>query len=245
MVDIANSTEGGHDMKRPVAWAVLMIGVSAGCATTQPGPSVQTYPTMGQNAATMARDTADCQAWAQQQTGYDPVTDTAKGAAIGTLIGGALGAGGGAAVGAATGNNVGKSAAVGAVIGGVAGGVTGGAYKYSKSKDGYDNAYRTCMSGRGYVSGASSMAVPTASTAVVAAPAPPPVVVYSPPPVVAAPPSPVVVVQSPPPAPVAVPVVVVEPRRLHVPPGHYPEPGYCRLWYPGRPPGHQPTAFAC
>jgi len=222
-------------MKRLVAWTVIVIGVGAGCATTPPGPSVHTYPARGQNSATIARDTADCQAWAKQQTGYDPVADTAKGAVIGTVLGGALGAGGGAAVGAATGNNVGKSAATGAIIGGVAGGVAGGVYKYSKSKEGYDSAYSTCMNGRGYASGAAPIATPTAVT--VAPAPPPPVVVQSPPPRV--------VVVAPPPAPVATSVVVVEPRRIHVPPGHYPAPGYCRIWYPGRPPGHQPTPFAC
>jgi hypothetical protein len=28
---------------------------------------------------------------------------------------------------------------------------------------------------------------------------------------------------------------------VKVPPGHYPQAGYYRIWYPGRPPGHQPT----
>jgi hypothetical protein len=39
--------------------------------------------------------------------------------------------------------------------------------------------------------------------------------------------------------------VVPTPRHVHVPPGHYPPPGYCRIWHPGRPPGHQPRAFPC
>jgi len=34
-------------------------------------------------------------------------------------------------------------------------------------------------------------------------------------------------------------------QRVHVPPGHMPRPGYCRLWYPGVPPGHQPRAERC
>ena len=37
----------------------------------------------------------------------------------------------------------------------------------------------------------------------------------------------------------------VENRSLKVPPGHYPPPGQCRLWYPGRPPGQQPKAGNC
>jgi hypothetical protein len=35
------------------------------------------------------------------------------------------------------------------------------------------------------------------------------------------------------------------PRELHVPPGHYPPPGQCRVWYPGTPPGHQPKPTRC
>ncbi|WP_448871276.1 hypothetical protein [Desulfobulbus propionicus] len=33
--------------------------------------------------------------------------------------------------------------------------------------------------------------------------------------------------------------------RLNIPPGHYPPPGECRLWYPDRPAGHQPPPFQC
>jgi outer membrane lipoprotein SlyB len=242
-------------MKRLLAWGLIVIGFGTGCATERPRPSVHAYPARGQSAERMSRDVAECQAWAQQQTGYDPAADATKGAVVGTLIGGALGAGTGAAVGAATGN-VGKGAATGAVLGGVAGGVTGGVYKYSKSKEGYDQAYAACIKGRGYVTGANDAPhQPSAPTPAAAPPPPAPVVVQSPPPpvVVQAPPPPIVV-QAPPPPPTVVvvpsppprePVVVVEPRQIHVPPGHYPPRGFCRLWYPGRPPGHQPPPMAC
>jgi hypothetical protein len=43
-----------------------------------------------------------------------------------------------------------------------------------------------------------------------------------------------------PPHPVEGPVAT-----LGIPPGHYPPPGYCRVWVPGRPPGHQPAAVPC
>jgi hypothetical protein len=33
--------------------------------------------------------------------------------------------------------------------------------------------------------------------------------------------------------------------RLGVPPGKLPPPGLCRLWFPGRPPGHQPKSAPC
>ncbi|HYE34055.1 hypothetical protein [Methylocaldum sp.] len=33
--------------------------------------------------------------------------------------------------------------------------------------------------------------------------------------------------------------------RLDIPPGHYPPPGECRIWYPDRPAGHQPPPGKC
>lgn len=33
--------------------------------------------------------------------------------------------------------------------------------------------------------------------------------------------------------------------RLGIPPGHLPPPGQCRVWIPGRPPGHQAAARSC
>ena len=37
-----------------------------------------------------------------------------------------------------------------------------------------------------------------------------------------------------------------QPRVLRdVPPGHYPPPGECRIWYLGRPPGQQPPPTGC
>lgn len=92
----------------------------------------------------MSRDQAECQTWAKQQTGFDPVTDTAKGAGIGATIGAITGAAAGAAIGAATGNP-GRGAAIGAAAGGI-----GGAFGYTKTKQGYDRAYAACMESRGY-----------------------------------------------------------------------------------------------
>ncbi|OPY77218.1 MAG: hypothetical protein A4E65_02816 [Syntrophorhabdus sp. PtaU1.Bin153] len=33
--------------------------------------------------------------------------------------------------------------------------------------------------------------------------------------------------------------------QLSIPPGHYPPPGECRIWYPDRPPGQQPPSAGC
>ena len=103
--------------------AVLVTVVLAGCASSSQ-PSVVAYPAKGQSAELQAKDSNECQAWAKQQSGYDPATETAKGAGIGAVVG--------------------------AVLGGVGGAVGGGAYQYSKTKEGHDRAYSACMQGRGY-----------------------------------------------------------------------------------------------
>jgi hypothetical protein len=59
-------------MKRVVAWLVLAVFgmVAAGCSIEQPRPTAQAYPQYRQTADTQAQDSADCSAWASDQTGY-------------------------------------------------------------------------------------------------------------------------------------------------------------------------------
>ena len=133
---------------------VLAMAVGSGCASSgPPAASTVAYPAKGQNAEQQLGDKHECQIWAQQQTGYDPAKETGRGAAIGGLLGAAGGAATGAAVGGIAGGNAGTGAAAGAVIGAVGGSVGGGAYQYSKTKDGYEQAYSACMQGRGYTVG--------------------------------------------------------------------------------------------
>ena len=134
-------------MKKAVG-AMLVMALLSGCASSNQ-PAVAAYPTRGQSSEQQARDANECHAWARQQTGYDPNTDTAKGAGLGLAIGAIGGAAAGAALGAATGN-AGRGAAVGAVVGGVGGSAAGAGYGYTKSKDGFDRAYAACLGGRGY-----------------------------------------------------------------------------------------------
>lgn len=125
-------------MRRFGVWVVLVgfgIGVT-GCASAPPRPNVYAYPLRGQTAEQVSRDQTECQAWAKQQTGFDPAADTAKG----TAVGGILGALGGAAAGAA----------IGAATGGIGGAAVGGGLGYTKNRDGYGKAYGACMAGRGY-----------------------------------------------------------------------------------------------
>jgi len=136
-------------MKRVLAGLIVIaFGIAvAGCAGTQ--PTVYAYPAKGQTAEQQSRDMNECMAWAKQQTGFDPTTDTAKGAGMGALIGALGGAAAGAAIGAAVGSP-GTGAAIGAAAGGIGGAGVGGTLGYTKNKDGYDRAYAACMSTRGY-----------------------------------------------------------------------------------------------
>lgn len=43
----------------------------------------------------------------------------------------------------------------------------------------------------------------------------------------------------------ALEVVARDGSTFKIPPGHFPDPGSCRIWYPGRPPGQQPAQGAC
>ena len=136
--------------QRVTSWGTI-IGFAAalsGCASAE-RPNVYAYPQKGQTAEQQSRDTTECQAWAKQQSGFDPAMDTAKGVGVGAVLGALGGAAAGAAIGAATGRP-GTGAAIGAAAGGIGGAGVGGTYNYSKSKDGYDQAFGACMSGRGY-----------------------------------------------------------------------------------------------
>jgi len=133
--------------------AVVFAAALAGCASSAPpAPSVYVYPAKGQTPQQQAQDTGECQTWAQQQSGWDPATNTAKGAGIGAVVGALGGAAAGAAIGAATGN-AGTGAAIGAAAGGIGGAAYGGTSQYGKGQDGYNQAYSACMTGRGYTTG--------------------------------------------------------------------------------------------
>jgi hypothetical protein len=135
----------------PVAALLLLASiVLSACAETR--PNVYAYPARGQSAEQQTQDRTDCEAWAKQQTGFDPAGAAGKGALLGTVLGGVGGAVTGAAVGAVTGNP-GRGAAVGAAAGGAGGAVIGGTYNYARSREGYDKAYGSCMVSRGYTVG--------------------------------------------------------------------------------------------
>ena len=130
--------------------AVALAAVVSGCASSEPPkPNVYAYPARGQTPQQQAQDTSECETWAQQQSGYSPTSDTAKGVGIGAAVGALGGAALGAAVGAAAGSP-GTGAAIGAAAGGVGGATYGGVSQHGKGQSGYDQAFTACMTGRGY-----------------------------------------------------------------------------------------------
>jgi hypothetical protein len=128
------------------------------------------YPARGQSPQKQNTDTAECQLWAKQTTGVDPVAiaqqagqPTAQPAQGGAIKGAAGGAALGAAVGAIAGN-AGKGAAIGAVTGTAAGGLRqrrinqaaaqqqqGGEQYVSQQMSTFNRAVGACMTGRGYM----------------------------------------------------------------------------------------------
>ena len=141
-------------MKRMITWMVV-IGFGAaisGCTGGTPRPTVYAYPEGGQTAQQQSQDTTECQNWAQQQTGYNSTSTTAKGAGLGAVIGAVGGAAAGAAIGAAAGGGSGaaKGALIGVAAGGIGGAATGGAVNHSKGKKSFNRAYASCMKARGY-----------------------------------------------------------------------------------------------
>ena len=124
------------------------------------------YPQKGQSASQQQKDESECNTWAQQQTGYNPMASTHQvqeemprgGAVRGAARGAAVGAVGGAIAG-----DAGKGAAVGAAAGGMIGGMRRmdqrreQAYKQEQiyaqddaAKAEMRRAYAACLEGRGY-----------------------------------------------------------------------------------------------
>jgi len=144
---------------------LLLIG---GSAAAQP----VVYPAGGQTPEQQAKDQAECNAWAQQSTGVDPLAIAQQSTSTPAPTGGsgqrAKGALGGAAAGAVIGGiadkDVGESAAIGAVVGTIGGGMRQrrqqqqqqSAYQAQQQQaqqalDTYQRAVNACMQGRNYV----------------------------------------------------------------------------------------------
>ena len=118
----------------------LLLGTAFAQTSSTPAPAASPagpmiYPARGQTQEQLNKDKAECEAWAKQQSGFDPLgalqaqqqpapsNQPAPSQPSGGVVrGGARGAAAGAAVGAIAGD-AGKGAAIGAASGGAVGGV--------------------------------------------------------------------------------------------------------------------------
>jgi Glycine zipper len=125
------------------------------------------YPAKGQTPQQQAQDQGECDIWAKQSTGIDPVAVAqapapAQGPAVGggQRVGGAArGAAGGAMIGAIAGD-AGAGAAAGAVVGTLAGGRRARQQQAQQQQQveaqkqqalgTYYRAFAACLEGRGY-----------------------------------------------------------------------------------------------
>lgn len=132
------------------------------------------YPSGGQSDEQMAKDKFECQRWATNQTGFDPLATPRASAPpptreepVGGVGRGALrGAAGGALVGALTGDTR-RGAAIGAGSGALLGGMRRSdqqrreqaafdnweqqeAVKMTRVRNDFNRAFRACLQGRGY-----------------------------------------------------------------------------------------------
>jgi len=116
---------------------------------------VYVYPQKGQSDEQKNKDSGECNAWAVQQSGYDPMNTSSApqtgGAGRGAAKGAAVGAIGGAIAG-----DAGKGAAIGAATGGVMGGARRRSANNSHEQQQaagsseHAKAFSACMEARGY-----------------------------------------------------------------------------------------------
>jgi hypothetical protein len=152
-----------------VVIAFALVGGTLG-ALAPPGAEAQrpvVYPAKGQSAEQQQKDQAECDVWAKQTTGIDPVAVASappppSGSTVGggqRLGGAARGAAGGALIGAIAGD-AGTGAAAGAVVGTMAGGRRARQQQAQQQQavqaqkeqtiNTYYRAFSACLEGRGY-----------------------------------------------------------------------------------------------
>jgi hypothetical protein len=158
-------------MRRSEVCSKLLAGLLLACACIAQAQQPIIYPAKGQTAEQQAKDSGECNAWAQQTTGVDPVAvgqqASSQPAPTGPqgerARGAARGAAGGAVIGAIAGD-AGKGAAIGAVTGTMVGGSrqrrSGRAQQEQAQQSQqqtqqalatYQRAVAACMEGRGYL----------------------------------------------------------------------------------------------
>jgi hypothetical protein len=143
-------------------------------AAVSPAQDFFVFPGQGQSQDQMERDKVECQIWARQQTGFDPLATPratepppAREAAQGGVVrGGVRGAAVGV-VGGAIAGDAGRGAAIGAGTGALVGGMRRSdqvrreqqaeqqwaqqqVAQHSRDRDRFNRAFKACLQGKGY-----------------------------------------------------------------------------------------------
>ena len=143
-------------------------------AQVAPAQDFFVFPSQGQSQEQMDRDKVECQIWARNQTGFDPLAmpratepPPSREAAQGGLVrGGARGAAVGA-VGGAIAGDAGRGAALGAATGALFGGMRRSDQRrreeeaesqwaqqqvnqHLHARDQFNRAFKACLTGKGY-----------------------------------------------------------------------------------------------
>jgi hypothetical protein len=155
-------------MHRTTRWTATAL-VGAWLAAPVLAQDLYVYPERGQNPEQQRKDEYECQAWAKDRTGFDPMRaptatslppqqtgpgvagQAVRGAAVGVVAGKITGVGGG------------KGAGAGAAAGGMIGGMrrmdqaraeqqwaSNEAQQYQERRSQYNRAFAACLQGRGY-----------------------------------------------------------------------------------------------
>jgi hypothetical protein len=153
-------------MKGTIGFVIFLVAfLLAGTAAAQ---QVFVFPAQGQTPEQQAKDEGTCNAWAVNQTGFNPMhassapPPSGEAPQGGVLRGGAIGGATGAVVGAITGN-AGRGAAAGAAGGALIGGMRRNdqrrqqdaqtqnwQHQQNASRDAWLRAYTACLTGKGY-----------------------------------------------------------------------------------------------
>lgn len=149
---------------RSGGWAV--VGTVLLVISPAWGQQMFIYPQKGQTPQQQAQDTAECQAWATQQTGVNPMAGPPQVATTAPTTSPVRGAARGAAVGAVGGaiaGDAGKGAAIGAAGGAMIGGMrrrdqmeqqqaqqAQAQQMHAAQLDTHKRAMATCLGAKGY-----------------------------------------------------------------------------------------------
>lgn len=130
-----------------ITFALIAMGMLAGCAQLPTVPTIAVMPAPGMPFDVFQQDNATCQLYARQALGVNPNQAANKQVASGAIAGAAVGAAAGALLGGNS-NAAGAGAATGLLFGTAAGSGAADETTYGLQRR-YNIAYAQCMYAKG------------------------------------------------------------------------------------------------